>query len=158
LLFKILIIMKTLYDILNEEPLGQFRKQAYTVNGKPGTLPDNIVELDVVYGELPQGKKEISREWIADLGAKEYRQIIHWREYTDQEIALQEWVHTEFAMRIVAPIQLALQYPQFEVWFRLNDLPIIKKGQQILCYCNEILPEHQPLVDGIESITIEYMP
>ena len=150
--------MKTLYNINENKKVGQLRAEPYTVNGKPGTLPDNIVELDVIRGELPQGKKEISREWIADLEAKQYREIVHWREYTEQELALQDWQHVDFAMRIVAPIQLALEYPQFEVWFRLNDLPIIKRGQQILCYCNEILPQHQPLVDGIEAITVEKRP
>ena len=149
--------MKTLYNI-TDNTAGQFRAEPYTVNGKPGTLPDNIVELDVVRGELPTGKKEISREWIADLEAKQYREIVHWREYTEKELALQDWVHVDFAMRIVAPIQLALEYPQFEVWFRLNDLPILKRGQQILCYCNEILPQHQPLVDSVESITVENRP
>ena len=149
--------MKTLYNI-TDNTAGTFRAEPYTVNGKPGTLPDNIVELDVIRGELPQGKKELSREWIADLEAKQYREIIHWREYTQQELTLQDWQHVDFAMRIVAPIQLALEYPQFEVWFRLNDLPIIKRGQQILCYCNEILPQHQPLVDGVEAITVEKRP
>ena len=82
--------MKTLYNT-TDNTAGQLRAEPYTVNGKPGQLPDNIVELDVVYADTLQvGKKEISREWIADLEAKQYREIIHWREYTEKEIALQE--------------------------------------------------------------------
>ena len=153
--------MKTTFFNTKTKEATAFREWKtgwYTVNGKPGKLPDGVVELEVVTSSLPAGKVFISEEWLPDVKSKQYRQIIHWREYTQQELALQDWQHVDFAMRIVAPIQLALEYPQFEVWFRLNDLPIIKRGQQILCYCNEILPQHQPLVDGIEAITIEQRP
>ena len=69
------------------------------------------------------------------------------------------WEYPQLEKRIVAPISLVLQYPQFEVWFRLNDLPISNINDTIYCYCNTILPEHQALVDSLAGvITIENNP
>ena len=70
-----------------------------------------------------------------------------------------DWNYPEFILRIVAPIALLLQYPQFEVWFRINNLPIVNTDGILHCYCNEILPEHQALVDSLHGIiTIENKP
>ena len=69
-----------------------------------------------------------------------------------------DWLHPQ-GLRIVAPKELALQYPAIYVWFQLNDLPIEKFDTYIHLYCNEILPEHQALVDGLNGvITIETKP
>ena len=63
--------MKTLFDINENKPVGTFRAEPYTVNGKPGTLPDNIVELDVVRTEPPTGDIVITESgYKADLTAK----------------------------------------------------------------------------------------
>lgn len=70
-----------------------------------------------------------------------------------------DWNYPQFILRIVAPIALLLQYPQFEVWFRINNLPIVNTDGILHCYCNEILPEHQTLVDSLHGIiTIENKP
>ena len=70
-----------------------------------------------------------------------------------------DWNYPSFAKRIVAPISLSLQYPQFEIWFRLNNLPVVNKNNTLYCYCNEILPEHQALADSLQGqITIENRP
>jgi len=69
------------------------------------------------------------------------------------------WTFPEFSKRIIAPVSLILEYPQFEVWFRINELPIINKEDILYCYCNQILPEHQSLVDQLSgTITIEDKP
>ena len=78
--------MKTLYNTLTTEA-GQFRSTPYTVNGKPGTLPDNIVELDVVRTEQPTGDIVITETgYKADLKAKEYRQFYKHRDMTKPEL------------------------------------------------------------------------
>jgi hypothetical protein len=69
------------------------------------------------------------------------------------------WHYPQFSKRIIAPLQLIFEYVSFEVWFRVNNLPIKKVDQSLYCYCNEILPEHQTLVDSLNGvITIEDRP
>lgn len=71
---------------------------------------------------------------------------------------LDGWHEPAYGLRIRAPKTLALDYPQMYVWFQINDLPIHKVGDEALLYCNEILPEHQPLVDNLASVTVENRP
>ena len=71
------------------------------------------------------------------------------------------WEYPTLAKRIVASVDLVLQYPQFEIWFRINDLPISRQDNTIYCYFNVVLPEHQQLFDQLVlagSITIENNP
>ena len=69
------------------------------------------------------------------------------------------WHYPSFSKRVVAPIQLALQYPAIEVWFRLNDLPIVSEQGTLYCYCNIILEEHQILINGLAGVvTVENNP
>jgi len=85
-----------------------------------------------------------------------------YREATEEEIAAMQampeksdWLH-DYPLRIVAPKTLALDYPQFYVWFMLNDLPMEKLGDNVHIYINEIMPEHQSLIDSLNGvITIE---
>jgi|GEM_PF-3119740 len=74
------------------------------------------------------------------------------------QLAMQNWHEPAYGLRIRAPKTLALDYPQMYVWFQINDLPIHKVGDEALLYCNEILPEHQPLVDNLASVTVENRP
>ena len=71
---------------------------------------------------------------------------------------LEDWHEPTYSKRIRAPKTLALEYPQIYVWFQINDLPIHKEGAEALLYCNEILAEHQPLVDSLGSVTVENRP
>lgn len=71
----------------------------------------------------------------------------------------QGWHYPQFAKRLVAPIQLVFQYPAFEIWFRLNNLPVCSEGGYVYLYCNIILPEHQAFVDALQGmIVVEYNP
>ena len=85
------------------------------------------------------------------------------REATPEELAAMQieqsdWMYP-YPIRIVAPKELALAYPQIYVWFQVNDLPIEKFDTYVHLYCNEIMPEHQALVDAnSETIKIEYRP
>jgi hypothetical protein len=79
------------------------------------------------------------------------------RGLTEQEIKENDWGQMDYALRIVAPLTLALQYPQIEVWFRLNGLPIVVKDAMVYLYCNEILAEHEQLVTGL-NLTVENRP
>jgi hypothetical protein len=67
-----------------------------------------------------------------------------------------DWSYPDFEKRIVGPLGLILEYPQFEVWFRLNQLPVVVKDGMFYAYCNYIIVEHQTLVDELGgTITIE---
>jgi hypothetical protein len=70
-----------------------------------------------------------------------------------------DWHYSNFSKRIVAPLELANQYPQIKVWFDLRNLPIEVVGETAYLYCNEIDPLHQSLVDSLQGIvTIEDRP
>ena len=83
-------------------------------------------------------------------------------EATPEEIAAMQampeksdWLH-DYPLRIVAPKTLALDYPQFYVWFMLNDLPMENVGDSVQIYVNEIIPEHQVLIDSLNGVvTVE---
>lgn len=69
-----------------------------------------------------------------------------------------DWLHN-YPLRIVAPKALALVYPQIYIWFQINDLPIEKVGDMMYLYCNEIMAEHQGLIDAnSEIIKVEHKP
>ena len=85
------------------------------------------------------------------------------REATPEELAAMQieqsdWMYP-YPIRIVAPKMLALQYPQIYVWFQMNNLPVEVIGDLAHLYCNEIMPEHQTIIDANSSkIKIEYKP
>lgn len=81
---------------------------------------------------------------------------------TPEEIASIElksdWLY-DYPLRIVAPKTLALVYPEIYIWFQINDLPIEKVGDMMHLYCNEIMPEHQGLIDAnSEIISVKQKP
>jgi len=85
------------------------------------------------------------------------------REATPEELAAMQieqsdWMYP-YPIRIVAPKMLALQYQQIYVWFQMNNLPVEVIGDLAHLYCNEIMPEHQTIIDANSSkIKIEYKP
>ena len=79
-------------------------------------------------------------------------------EITAMQVAESDWLHN-YPLRIVAPKMLALTYPQIYIWFQINDLPIENVGDMVHLYCNEIMPEHQGLIDANSNIiTVEPKP
>ena len=86
-----------------------------------------------------------------------------YREATPEELAAMQPEHSDWAhnynLRIVAPKMLALTHPQIYIWFQINDLPIEKVGDMVHLYCNEIMDEHQSIIDdNSELITVEPRP
>lgn len=81
---------------------------------------------------------------------------------TDYELALRDWKYPEWAKRIIAPLELALDDTgaKIAIWFQLNGFPIEKiDDSTVHLYCNVILPQHQTIVDGFgELVTIEDRP
>ncbi len=76
---------------------------------------------------------------------------------------LEMWHHPEYCKRIIAPVQLIFDPSgvgvTMKAWFDLNGMPIVKEGGSVILYCNEILPDHQAVVDGLQGvITVEDIP
>ncbi len=70
----------------------------------------------------------------------------------------ESWHYPDLLKRIVAPIELANEYPQIKVWFDLRKLPVVVVEDTVYLYCNYIEPNHQSLVDGLEFVTVEDKP
>lgn len=72
------------------------------------------------------------------------------------ELGENYWQYPLYVKRIVAPIQLILDDIGIKMygWFQLNQLPILKIGTAVYLYCNEILPEHQAIVDQLQGIIV----
>lgn len=73
--------------------------------------------------------------------------------HVEDEQTQSDWLHN-YPFRIVAPKALALQYPNLYVWFQLNDLPMEKIGDNVHVYINEIMPEHQSLIDNLNGVIV----
>lgn len=66
------------------------------------------------------------------------------------------WQYPLYAKRIVAPVDLILDDIGIKMygWFQINNLPILKLGTSVNLYCNEILPQHQAIVDQLQGLII----
>lgn len=74
---------------------------------------------------------------------------------------LELWDFPEFEKRIIAPISLIMTDDGVKIkgWWELNSLKWKVKDNQIYLYCNEILQEHQSIVDNYSGLlTIEQKP
>ena len=77
----------TLYNTTTSEA-GVIRKEPYMVDGKPGILPDHLVELPAIETERPQitDTQKLKNSWVADLENMEYRQEWEVIEKTKEEM------------------------------------------------------------------------
>ena len=155
--------MTILYNKATNEVLGYY-PEGYKVNGKPASTNDeNVVELTVVNAIAPAHSEaqKFSDTWAVDLTALTYSQSWNVIDKTAYELAMEGWQHTEFAKRIIAPIQLIMEDIGIKMfgWFQVNNFPIVSKGNELHLYCNTILPEHQSAIDYFQGlITVEDRP
>lgn len=145
--------MTILVDKYTKRPISLIFPNGYFVDGKKPELPSNIIEVDVIDNTQPllDENQTASIEWkLTDKGWEKV--------WTISNIAVSDWLH-DYPLRIIAPKALALVYPQIYIWFQINDLPIEKVGDMMHLYCNEIMPEHQGLIDAnSEIISVEQKP
>lgn len=166
--------MKTvLYNTYTNLVIFEFENGYKDENGNQLHIDPPVVELEVieicpVFDFLTQNRtksievdltlKQYKHVWVVTSKSVEELAIIAEQQRIDNLIN-SGWHHPEFAKRIVAPVQLVMQYPAVETWFRINDLPIVRNGGTLYCYCNLILPAHQQLVDATAGIvTIQDRP
>lgn len=145
--------MTILIDKLTNQPISGVMPKGYYVDGVKPSLPSNIVEVEVIDIAQPaiNETQNASFEW--KLTEKGWEKV-----WTVFDIEVSDWLHN-YPLRIVAPKMLALVYPEIYIWFQISDLPIEKVGDMMHLYCNEIMAEHQGLIDAnSEIIKVEPKP
>lgn len=159
--------MKTVLYNKDNGSMSREYEGGYIVDGHPGWLPDNMVELTIAYAEQPEYDSETEYLTGAIEVDLENNQLIHsWeiKQYSAYEIAIREWHHPEFPKRIKIPKVLNGQnvleyYPSIALHMLVNGLPIESDDTHYYLYMRVILPEHQSLVDSLsEYITVEFLP
>lgn len=79
----------------------------------------------------------------------------------EKKTDMDNWDHPECAKRIIAPAALVMEDIGVKMlgWFQVMEYPIVRKGNNVHLYCNQILPQHQAVVDSLQGvITIEERP
>jgi len=131
----------------------------YVATGTRPNLPEGTVELVVVDVPPPQydaATQKLSSIWQVDLQTNEYRRIWTVTNKTQSEIAMQNWKHSQYLKRIIAPKGLLFDDIGIQMygWFQLNNLPVELIDNNIYLWCNEILPEHQAIVDNLQGVIV----
>ncbi len=157
--------MNLLYNTTTQK--AKTYKNGYTIDGvlQPmGQLTDSAWHLEKEPNERPEttDTQVATSEWIPDFEENKYVQVWTVRELTETELAIRDWRYPEWAKRIVAPIELILDDLGVKMygWFQLNGLPVEKVNETTVhLYCDEILEQHQAIVDGLgEVVTVEDRP
>ena len=173
--------MKTiLYNTISQSTEGPVRDGSFNdiydsrFSITPGELPPFILELEVVYTlqiEHDPNTHKLDYTWEIDTQNLKRTQVWISTELSQQEkdtrnlfiyeqqLLMGGWQHPQFEKRIIAPVELIMQYPQMETWFRINNLPIVRVDTTLFCYCNVILEAHNQLVLALQGIvSIENRP
>ena len=150
------------YNTSTNQIVGQIRDQ-YIVDGQtseenPDILPQDFIELEVIFTDKPEitDTQIATMSWEVNVVEKTYIRVWNVREKTQYELDMEDWDFPMLIKRIKAPAtyQFITEHINIKTWFDLNGLPIIKRDDFLYCYCNEILPEHQDLVNQLEGVII----
>ena len=127
---------------------GKLIQLGSEIKGRNGVLTtEQLAALGIHnFENLKQACNHFNVSYYEQLSEKEKKA---WVEETG-------WESLEHKLRIVAPTALIDQYPDITKHFVLLNLPIKVLGETTHLYCNEIMSEHQGLVDMLQGvITIE---
>jgi len=153
-----------LYNVVTQNQIGPMREGRYIVDGLPGWLPDDVVELkikSVCQPDIDPNFEFLTDSWQANLDDLTWEQVWSINQFSPQEIALRGWHHPNFSKRIVAPAVLLNEYPAIGVHMLINKLPIelSDDGLLLFLYMDFIRPEHQVLVENLGGVlSIEEIP
>jgi hypothetical protein len=103
--------MRTFLYNLDTQERGAFRNGPYLVDGKPGVLPPNMVEITVVEEDSPNfdyGTQQIVRSEELDLASKEFRITYRVVDLTPEQIEARKPRWDE-----CTPLQLRLAMLEF---------------------------------------------
>lgn len=153
-----------LYNRVTSNQIGPMREGRYIVDGLPGWLPDDIVELKVKPIFPPDFDPDfeyLTDFWQANLDDLTWEQVWSINQFSQQEIAMRGWHHPNFIKRIIAPASLLDDYPAIALHMMINKLPVEPSddGNSLFLYMKSIKPEHQALVNNLAGVlTIEDVP
>jgi hypothetical protein len=114
--------------------------------------------FETVNSDPPEHNPETQKlieSWSVKWG--KYRQ--EW-EVVDKT-PLEMWQHPDWAKKIIAPAALVMDDIGVKMlgWWQIMGFPIEREGDLVYLYCNQILPQHQAVVDQLQGvITIEDRP
>jgi len=80
---------------------------------------------------------------------------------TEAELLLDSWKHPDWSKRIIAPAALVMEDIGIKMlgWWQVMGYPFEREGDNVHLYCNQILPQHQSIVDQLAGlITIQEKP
>jgi hypothetical protein len=80
---------------------------------------------------------------------------------TEAELLTESWKHPEWAKRIEAPAALVFEDAGVKMlgWWQIMGYPFEREGDKVHLYCNQILPQHQAIVDQFAGVlTIQDKP
>jgi len=145
----------TLYNKQTSELVnGIFYKNGYAAKYPEGTLPNHIIELELINTPAPSVDSMIEKlemdEWLIDVENKKY--IKQWKvvDLTDVEIAQREWVHPRYAkrLRVIDNKALKMQMANVLLYWDEEGMPRDVKDGYIRLWCQETLSEHQAFIDS----------
>ncbi len=84
-------------------------------------------------------------ERAGELGDGYYQIIYVVRDKTPIEL----WVHPQWAIRLRCVKDLLFNYSSFYLYFQIEGFPIEKDGNEMVIYCDLILPEHQTIFNQL---------
>ena len=152
--------MTILYD-KTEQALLSWHPNGYLVDGKKPQLPSNIVELDVVYADkpTPSATQKLVESW--EVTDTQYKQVFTLVSKTAYEIAVDDWKHMEWAIRITSPksmlFQTSIGAPMFAYLTVNKNLIINKDDTDYYIYVNTIEDEFNDLISTY-NLKIENRP
>lgn len=146
--------MKILYDIKNQNIIWQGKD--YTVDGKQYELPEGIVLLECVTADLPEYEPDtqyLKPTQIIDLIKKQYITSFEIVNYTKQELFDKDWIHTQYSKRLTISqsVIFSQEGSSFYALLTLEGLPIEKREDKIVVWCNKIEAAHQDFFDQLKS-------
>lgn len=152
--------MTILYDKTAQQVLS-YHPNGYWVDGSKPQLPSYIVELEVVYADkpTPSATQNVVESWEAT--DTQYKQVFTLVNKTAYEIAVDDWMHMEWAIRITAPksmlFQTSIGAPMFAYLNINKNLIINKNSSEYYIYVNVIEEEFEDLISTY-NLTVENRP
>lgn len=146
-----------LYDNNLKSFISDVFMSGYYVDGKKENVLPPIYELEIIDPAEPSINKSLeylTNEWSIDLDNKTYTRTWTKHSKPENDIALYRlsWNYPEYAIRILAPVLLGVEYPGFKALWDLRELPIQKiDNDYIYMYCDYIEPNFQDLVLQLSS-------
>ena len=155
--------MKHWVLIQNNEIIAEyFQQEKPTIAATKG----EVIELSEAYAGEAANAGEVSTliHKVTTTSGKYYGKwrILHTVALkTADELLFDTWKHPDWVKRIIAPAALVMEDIGIKMlgWWQIMGYPFEREGDNVHLYCNQILPQHQAIVDQLAGvITIENKP